>query len=144
MSGPTPKSPIISKSEQVLWDAWDTINHALNTIHTVVVDTVTLTPAETAPTQALVTVATHAVPVRLGVNGTFFQHLRLYGFKAEARTQNVGDIYFGPAGAAGKQSEIIAKGAAFTIDAPVGQKYDLYDWMIDAANDGDGAVIVYS
>lgn len=146
MSGPIPKSPIVTKEEAVLWDCWDPDNHALNTIHSVVVNvnTVTFTPAYTAPVQTLVTVTTHATPVRLGVLHTFFQHLRIYGFKAQNRTQNAGDVYLGPAGAAGTQSEIIAKGAAFTLDAPIGQKYDLYDFMVDAANDGDGIVIVYT
>ncbi len=144
MSGPTPKSPILDKAEQVLWDCWNTAQHALDVVATVVVSTVTLTPAYTAPVQSLVTVAAHGTPVALGAAHTYFQTLTLIGNKDQARTQNVGNLFFGPSGAAGTQAIIIARGTSYTLIAPIGQKYDLHDWMIDAATDGDGAVIIYS
>jgi hypothetical protein len=144
MSGPLPKSPIISKMEQVLWDCWNTGAHALDVVATVVVNTVTFTPTHAAPAQALVTVTSHGTPVALG-GAVDFQSLTLIGNKsASARTANTGDIYLGKSGVAGTQPIVIAAGKSYTLTAPIGQKYQLADWFIDAANDNDGAVILYT
>lgn len=146
MSGPTPKSPIISKMEQVLWDCWDVTNHALNTIHSVVVNvnTVTFDSVHAAPAQAYVNVASHGTPVALG-GAVAFRKLTLIANKSgTARTPNVGDLYLGKSGAGGTQPITVAKGTVYELEAPLGQSYLLSEWFIDAANDNDGAVILYT
>ncbi len=99
--------------------------------------------AATTPAQILKTVAAAGTPVALAASGTFIT-MTLIANKDQARTANIGNVYLGLSGAAGTQPIILTPGKIYEIIAPVGQAYNLADWFIDAANNGDGVVAIYS
>lgn len=97
----------------------------------------------TVPTQVIKTVAATGTPEALAANNTFFSTALIGGVKA-ARTANVGIVYLGIGSGNDTQPFAINPSEWLTINAPVGQKFDLNDWYLDVLNAGDGVAIIYS
>lgn len=99
--------------------------------------------SKTTPTQITKTVAASGTPEALAAAGSFFSRAILIGKKA-ARTNNTGIVYLGIGSTNDTQAWEIAAGAVLTLEAPMGQRWDLNDWCLDVATNGDGLVIIYS
>lgn len=95
------------------------------------------------PAQVIKTVAATATPEALAADATYFQTAMIGGLKA-ARTNNVGTVYLGIGSTNDTQPLAITAGEWITVNAPVGQKFDLNDWYLDVLNAGDGVAVIYS
>ncbi len=98
---------------------------------------------ETIPTQITKTVASSTTPGALAADGTFFRKAILIG-KRGARTNNSGTVYLGIGGTNDTQPVEISPGAVWSIEAPLGEKYDLNDWSLDVDISNDGVIVIYS
>lgn len=99
--------------------------------------------AVTVPTQIIKTVAATGTPEALAADATYFRTALIGALKA-ARTANVGIVYLGIGATNDTQPFALNSGEWLTINAPVGQKYDLNDWVLDVLNAGDGVAVIYS
>lgn len=89
------------------------------------------------------TVADIDVPERIASQpGTYFRHATIMG-KKDARTNNTGAVYIGPASGNSTQPLSLSAGGELTISAPIGCKLDLYDFYLDVATAGDGVQVLY-
>lgn len=77
-----------------------------------------------------------------GVN--YFQRITFFGFKvvgAGTVTANVGNVSFGVV--SGELPIILATASEYSFTVPVGQKEDLYNIFVKAANADDGVYYIY-
>lgn len=104
----------------------------------------TLTGANaTTPIQITKTVAASGTPEALAASGTYFRKATILAQKA-ARSANTGTVYLGIGSTNDTQPIGLSPGDVWSIEAPQGEKYDLNDWYLDVATNGDGVVIIYA
>lgn len=92
--------------------------------------------------QLLKTNSSTTLPVALGIDGTYFRTATLIGNNDNARTANTGNVWIGATTNNNAQPFLISSGQTITIEAPVGEWYDLNDWYLDVATANDGVVII--
>ncbi len=94
-------------------------------------------------TQLIKTVADAGTPERISATaGTFFRQATFLGKKA-ARTDNTSSAFLGMTATNDAQAYEIVAGGEITITAPIGCKYDLYDFYLDVGTNADGVVVWY-
>ncbi len=96
------------------------------------------------PSQFLKTSTAAAAAVALAAAGTKFRWALLLGCKSENGTANVGSVFVGASGDAGKQPIEIFPGSAYVLPLPQGAKWDFGSWFLKVANDGDGLVVIFT
>jgi hypothetical protein len=100
--------------------------------------------AAASPTQFAKTVASAGTPESLTAGASNFRKALLYAYKTVARGANTGNVRIGVGPAASSQIIQLSPGDEYIIEAPTGAKFDFQDWYIDADNNGDGVVVLYS
>lgn len=102
---------------------------------------------EATPAQFLKPSSTPGTPVKLTAAQTYFRKATIKAVKTLdglSATANAGDVVIGASATASQQPITLAPGDEYTIEAPVGAKYDFRNWYLDVANSGDGVVVIYS
>lgn len=95
------------------------------------------------PVQILVSPAS-TDPTVLAAAGTYFRKATILAFKTLAAGANTSAVKLGRSTTASQQPISIAAGASYTLEAPVGAKWDLNAWNIVIGTAGDGVVVIYS
>lgn len=88
-------------------------------------------------------------PEQLKAAATYFMKAVVLGRKglgptSSAANVNTGTVRIGPAAAANLQPFELAPGDERVLLPPVGQRWNLADWYVDAVTNGDGVVVLYS
>src|SRR2546423_15010183 len=95
------------------------------------------------PTTLIKTVAATGTPEKMTATaGTYASRMIVMGKKA-AQTNNTGSVFIGEGSADAAQAVDIATGAKQEFVATPGQVFDLSEWYIDVATNGDGVVVFY-
>ena len=99
--------------------------------------------AITKPTELIKTVTSSATPEKVAATSTPFRVATVMGKKA-ARTNNTGTVWLGLAATNDSQSLEITPGEIKTIEVPPNiADWDLTDFYLDVATNGDGVIIWY-
>lgn len=97
-----------------------------------------------APAQFAKTVSSAGTPEALTASASYFRKAIAYAYKTVARGANTGNIRIGVGSGAGQQLIQMTPGDEYVIEAPTGARMNFQNWYIDADNNGDGVVMVYS
>lgn len=92
------------------------------------------------------TVTTAGTPVRLTTSHVLTNRFTVYGAKTVNRGVNTGSVFIGDANDQLQQLvpyDPTLAGGEVVYQAPVGSMFDLSEFWIDAATNGDGVVVSY-
>ena len=131
-------NPIRTPDSQVNNQIAVSLSSTINANATLI-NTLTSCTDET-PTTAQVTVATAGTAVAFGTGGTKCRQIVIVAQKTLSGGANAGAVTIGNSSA---QIISLPAGGVFTLNADAGGRFDLGNWYVNAANNGDGISILY-
>lgn len=91
-------------------------------------------------TEFKVTIASTATIGALASQDVWFRKATIWGLK-NWQTDNAGDVFVGGSSSAGENHRKIYKGGYIVIEAPLGSRFNLADFYLEVATNGDGVVV---